>query len=322
MALSLGAEGVSQLEPGDWEATVAYRYLDAQKGYTGREHDRTYDDRVGAHILLHSWDVQATYQFTPRLSATFTLPFISGELGDKLAHDRGRGITRAGGLGDIRLVGNVWLLDSEEYENGNLALGIGVKAPTGDEESTDEFRTTTGTTTARELRNVDVAIQPGDGGWGVDLEMTGFHRLFHDRVFGYVSGFYLFNPRNTNNAQTPILVYGQFRDHSVPDQYLGRAGASWAIWPEEGVTVSLGARIDGIPVHDAIGDSDGFRRPGYSIYIEPGVSWTRGKNTVNLFIPALVGANREKNTLDEQNGGHGPGAFADYLIIFGYSRRF
>jgi hypothetical protein len=320
MALSLGAEGVTHLEPGDWEATVGYRYLDAQKGYTGREYDGNYAERVGAHIIVHSWDVQATYQFTPRLSATFTMPFLTGEAGDTLSHDRGRGKTRAGGLGDIRLIGTMWLLP-EEYEDGNVALGLGVKAPTGDEESTDEFRVTTDGPPHRELRNVDISIQPGDGGWGMDLEVTGYHRLYHD-FFGYVSGFYLFNPRNTNNAQTQILVYRQFRDISVPDQYMGRAGASWAIWPEQGVTVSVGGRIDGMPVHDAIGDSDGFRRPGYALYVEPGISWTHGKNTVNFFIPTLVGANREKNTLDEQNGGHGPGAYADYLLIFGVSHRF
>src|SRR2546428_2548519 len=33
--------------------------------------------------------------------------------------------------------------------------------------------------------------------------------------------------------------------------------------PERGVSLSLGGRIDGIPYHDLIGKSDGFRRPGY-----------------------------------------------------------
>jgi len=319
MALSLGAEGVSHLEGGEWEASVNYRYLDAQRGYVGTQHWAQYDDAVGAHLTLHSWDLQATYQFTPRLSATFTMPFIAGEASDKISHDRGRGITRAGGLGDIRLVGNVWLLDSEEYEDGNVALGIGVKAPTGNEESTDEFRIGTN---GKELRDVDIAIQPGDGGWGADVEVTGYHKLFHDRLYGYVSGFYLFNPRNKNGALTQINVYGQRRPVSVPDQYLGRVGVSWAIWPSEGVTVSVGGRIDGQPPRDAIGDSDGFRRPGYSIYVEPGVSWTHDKNTFSVFIPAGVAYNRQRNTLDEQFHGHGPGAFAPYLIIAGYSRRF
>lgn len=318
MALSLGAEGVSHLEEGEWELSVNYRYLDAQDGYIGHDKDKTYDEKVGMHLSIHSFDLQATYAFTPRLSATFTMPFLAGTASDKLTHVGGRGITRSGGIGDIRLLGNVWLLDPEEYEDGNVAIGAGVKAPTGDEQTTDEFRTTTG----RELRNVDIAIQPGDGGWGVDLELIGYHKLFHERLFGYVSGFYLINPRETNGALTPSRVYGEFRPVSVPDQYLGRAGVSWAIWPSQGLTVSLGGRIDGIPVHDVVGGSEGFRRPGYSIYVEPGLSWTHGKNTVNLFVPAAVDVNREKNTLDERFGGHGSGAFADYVIIFGYARRF
>ena len=317
MALSLGAEGVSHLEGGEWEASVNYRYLYADDGYIGHDKDKTYDERVGNQITTHSFDLQLSYAFTPRISATFTMPFVYGELSDKAAHVGGRHRTSAGGLGDIRLVGSLWLLDPEEYENGNFALGVGVKAPSGNEESTDEFHTATG----NELRNVDIAIQPGDGGWGVDLELTSYHRLFHDRVFGYMSGFYLFNPREQNDAQTPTAVFGAIRHVSVPDQYLGRVGVTWAIWPSEGVTVSVGGRIDGIPARDAIGGSEGFRRPGYTIYVEPGVSWTHDRNTFNLFVPAAVDVNREKSLLDDRAGGHGAGAFADYVIIAGYSRR-
>jgi len=36
----------------------------------------------------------------------------------------------------------------------------------------------------------------------------------------------------------------------------------------------------------------------------------------------LVDANREKNIYDDRYGGHGPGAFADFVIIASFTRRF
>jgi hypothetical protein len=317
MALSLGAEGVTHLEPGQWEATIAYRYLYADKGYIGDKVWPQYGDVTGARIWIHSVDLQATYSFNSRFNATLTVPFLYGELSSIIEHDGVRHTTSAGGIGDVRLVGSAWLLDPAKHKDGNIALGIGVKAPTGDEAAKDTFHKSTGP----EVRPVDVAIQPGDGGWGLQLEFTGYRKIV-DRLYGYLSGFYLISPREENSAFTSIPAYGQTRNLSVPDQYLGRVGLSYAIWPEEGLSLSLGGRVDGIPTRDLIGGSEGFRRPGYSVYVEPGLSWTHDKNTFNLYTPVLLSANREKNIYDDRFGGHGPGAFAEYVIIASYSRRF
>jgi hypothetical protein len=61
---------------------------------------------------------------------------------------------------------------------------------------------------------------------------------------------------------------------------------------------------------------------GYAVSVEPGVSWTRGENTFNLFTPAMVYANRQKNIYDDRYGTHGPGAFADFVIISSFSWKF
>ena len=66
------------------------------------------------------------------------------------------------------------------------------------------------------------------------------------------------------------------------------AGISYPIWPSRGVSVSLGARMDGMPVNDVFGDSDGFRRPGRVIFVDPGLNWSFGKNTVSLAAPIAV----------------------------------
>ncbi len=317
MALSLGAEGVSHLEAGEWEASVNYRYLQSADGYVGDQVSPQYPKTIGAHIWIHSVDLQATYAFSSRLSATMTMPFVHGEVSSLIEHNGVRHSTSAGGLGDMRLIANAWMLDPAKHSDGNLSFGLGVKAPTGDEKATATFYKATGP----EIRPVDIAIQPGDGGWGAVLEVLGYQKII-DRLYGYVAGSYLISPREQNSAYTSIPQYGAVRNLSVPDQYLGRVGLNYAIWPAKGLSLSFGGRIDGIPTRDLVGGSEGFRRPGFSIYVEPGVSWTHGKNTFNLYTPVLLEANRQKNIYDDRYHGHGPGAFADFLVIASFTRRF
>src|SRR5438309_444254 len=67
----------------------------------------------------------------------------------------------AGGLGDMRILTDLWLLAPHKHMDGNIALGLGVKVPTGDDKAADISYRTTGPVT----RPVDPSIQPGDGGW-------------------------------------------------------------------------------------------------------------------------------------------------------------
>jgi len=312
----------SHLEGGQWEVSITYRYLETAKGYIGDEIWPNSDEIV-ARTRVDSLDLQTTYAFTPRYSVSLTVPFVYGVRSSVLDHDGTRHTTRAEGLGDIRLVAHSWLLDPEKLPNGNISVGIGFKAPTGDENATDTFYKPTGP----ENRSVDPAIQPGDGGWGVHLEIAGFQKII-DRLFGYMSGIYLINPREENHAITtgfyppPPNPNAAVRRLSVPDQYVGRIGLSYALWQEQGLAVSLGGRVDGIPTRDLIGGSEGFRRPGFSIAVEPGVSWTRGQNTFSVYTPVMVYANRQKNIYDDRYNTHGPAAFADFLIFTSFSRRF
>ena len=312
--------GLSYFRQGQWEAAVYYRFLETENGYIGDEIWEAGREIV-ARNWIHSIDLQATYAFTPRYQLSLTVPFVHAERSTVLDHDGERHTTRAGGLGDMRLVAHGWLFDPEEGRSGNILLGLGVKAPTGDDEATDTFYKPTGP----EIRHIDPAIQPGDGGWGIILELAA-HQKIMDRLHGYVSGYYLINPREENDALTtapyPAGPNGAVRNLSVPDQYSGRAGLAYALWPEQGFSISLGGRIDGVPARDLAGGSEGFRRPGYAVSIEPGVSWNRAENTFNLFTPVMVYANRQKNIYDDRYGTHGPAAFADFLIIASFSRKF
>ncbi len=318
MSLSLSGEGIEYLDPGHVQTTFSYRYLYADTGYWGDERrEQLYASRVGARITVHSIDFNLTYALTRRFSVSLITPFIFGESSNKVEHGGYRHETQSSGLGDLRLTANGWLWDPESAHRGNISLSLGVKAPTGKNNVRDVFyRRSDG-----KRHPVDIAIQLGDGGWGVITETQAFRQLRED-LYAYLTGFYLVNPRETSHTKTGGLVYGEYRNTSVPDQYQARAGLSYVVWPSQALAVSLGARIDGIPVHDLIGGSDGWRRPGYSVYVEPGVSLTRWKTTFSLFVPVGVAYNRQKNVLDQEFNSRGPGAFAKYLVQFGVTREF
>src|SRR5262245_50914676 len=346
MSLSLSGEGIEYLHPGQIQTTFSYRYLYADEGYIGTEKVADwYQDTIGARLTLHSFDLNLTYGLTNRFSLSLITPFIHAEGSTKFDNNGGRNENHSTGFGDLRLTANGWIWDPAHAHNGNISLSLGVKAPTGDDKVRGTYYRAgpppgqTQPNWHKEHHPADIALQLGDGGWGVMTEVQAF-RAFRENLYGYLTGFYLINPREKNHSGSQVPIYGTpgcqawncpgYRSTSVPDQYQARAGLSYVVWPSQALAVSLGARIDGIPTHDLIGGSDGWRRPGYSVYVEPGGSVTRWKTTFSLFVPVGVAYNRQKNVLDMQNPnlgappaqGHGPGAFANYVIQFGVTRAF
>jgi outer membrane receptor for ferrienterochelin and colicin len=98
--------------------------------------------------------------------------------------------------------------------------------------------------------------------------------------------------------------------------------------PEWGLSVSLGPRIDGVPATDAFGESNGFRRPGYAIAWEPGVTWMKNGWTLAVTVPVAFYRNRIRSHEDKRISAitgrehTGDAAFADYFITASISRRF
>jgi hypothetical protein len=109
---------------------------------------------------------------------------------------------------------------------------------------------------------------------------------------------------------------------SVADQYLYRGGVSHAFPGIRGLTVTIGGRIEGVPVRDAIGKSDGFRRPGYAISLDPGFMYARSSYIFSCNVPWAIERNRRQSVTDYQNRFHGDAAFADYALILGLTKRF
>jgi hypothetical protein len=322
----VGDQETPYLEPHQWVATVAYRYFHSFRDFNAN------GDEVSVPLIKNDtyvdlFDVVATYAVTKRLSLTLELPVQYGSRTNSVEHDGVHVHTmRAAGIGDMRLTANVLLLNPENHPNYNITLGLGVKAPTGDDAATDYSYRPTGP----ELRPVDPAIEPGDGGWGIILSGNAFAKVYKN-TFAYANGLYLINPRETNGVRTinfdvPPFTSGDkgLMVNSVPDQVLTRIGLTHSVWPSKGLDLSLGARWEGIPSHDLIGGSDGWRLPGFSVSIEPGISLAHGKDYLAVSVPVAV----YRYGLDSvpfartHNPLVGIASFSDYQINVTYSHVF
>jgi hypothetical protein len=339
---ALSGDGVGLQENG-WLASVGYRFFKSDRHFIGDSQSRNAAGlnrfEQGTEVINYSSfiDASLTYQFSARYSATVTLPYVYHVRSAPYEHSGVRRDTTSSGLGDIRATVGAWIWDPKENPKGNLQVSIGVKAPTGDYGADDTFYQdqdpTAGVNIQPVRRNVDQSIQPGDGGWGMSVEFNGYRELA-PRWIAYLQGYYLFNPQNVNSSKNPTArrdagpnVGGVDIDNgmSITDQYMARGGFTYVISRKHAVALSFGGRIEGVPVEDLNGDAgnqEGFRRPGFSVAVEPGINWMPGKWNVALNAPLRVYANRERSYWDQIKGRHGDAAFADYLLTFSVSRIF
>ncbi|MBI2947079.1 MAG: hypothetical protein HYY23_05500 [Verrucomicrobia bacterium] len=317
MGLSLGAQGISYLEGQKWDVGVSYRYLHSDRIFNGSDDQPQLRDSSVSDI--HSFDLTGTYAFTKRFSLSLTLPFLHAQHTSAWEHDGVNFHTMtAAGIGDLRLLGNLWLLDPAKYLDGNIALSLGVKAPTGDHDAQDLSYQATGPV----QRPVADSIQLGDGGWGVVLEIQAYQKLVKN-TYGYFTGQYVINPRGVNGTLATVPdAFGIITTNSVPDQFIARAGVLYSVWPERGLSVGIGGRIEGIPVRDLIGSDEGWRTSGYSISIEPGLYYSHGKNSFSVTTPVALYRNRTQNVIERAEGAPPLGGFYDVLVIAAYTRRF
>jgi hypothetical protein len=318
-----------ELSGGDhkWEVSLTWRYQKSDKHFRGT-HEETNRTAEHSEVIntIHLADLGIRYNFSPRNSVTLSVPYLIAERSHPIRDENrvtvDRSVLNSTGISDITIVGRRLLLDPAVPHRGNVSLGLGIKLPTGQPNVTDTREREVDGERVLSVETVDQSVQPGDGGFGVIVDMSSFLQLRSEGdLAAYASGAYLINPEGTNGVHT-------FRNNpgeeimSIADQYVFRAGllASPRSW--NGLSVGLGGRFEGVPVHDLFGSSKGFRRPGYAVSVEPSVSWTHGPHSLSLAVPIAVQRNRQRSVPDLANGSHGDAAFADYLILAGYWRRF
>jgi len=331
------------LSPGKWKAAFGFRTFRSFRHFVGSVEQNAENtakglaerDRSGSNVINHVYQpsLMVSYGVTEKFSLAADLPYFH-------AHRRSPGpltgrnpssITRASGISDLSVSGRYWLGQPASHSHWNVSVGLGVKLPTGNDKYEDAFlvRVEDNGIRVTERRPVDQSIQPGDGGFGIVPEIQAFKTF--GRFTGFASGSYLINPRETNdfNRSGPNgnVDNSGALNHllSVADQYAARVGVATRV---SKLGVNLGLRWEGTKSHDLIGGDRGRRRPGYTLGVDPGVSYMLKNVLVSLNVPVAVRRVRNQNYADilasETTGEHqnGDAAFADYAVIVGFSKRF
>jgi hypothetical protein len=315
-----------------WQFSVNNRYYKSFRHFIGTAEQKQ-RQVLGNEVINHAYtmDMQLFRFLDPRWSLMLDLP-VSANARSQTYLENGlyhRYSTHAFGAGDVRVVVYGWILDPVKMPKGNIQVGLGLKLPTGKDDVQDWFKTSD---TTKTFGPVDQSIQLGDGGTGITLEINAFYN-FSRHVGVYGNFFYLSNPADQNGVSnahggTPSAasIANTSNVMSIPDQYLVRAGVNLQF---DRLIASAGFRDDCLPVHDLIGQSDGFRRPGYILSVEPGATYVLSSRvSVYSFVPIALQRNRTQSVPDKittQLTGvytHGDAAFADYVINIGANFRF
>jgi hypothetical protein len=264
--------------------------------------------------IYHLFDISIERQMTRRWSLNASLPLLFASRDQLYAP---KATYNVAGQGDATVGGRFWIFKPPTESGGNIQMGVSLKLPTG-------IYNATGHALDAQNRPIvataDQSIQAGDGRVGFSLDMQAFHPA-PLRTMLYFSGAYLFNPADTNGVSSFRRARGE-EYLSVADQYLFRGGLSRAVPRVRGLAATFGGRIEGVPVRDAFGKSNGFRRPGYAISADPGFLYARGSYVFACNVPWALERNRRRSVPDIANGTHGDAAFADFALILSVSRRF
>jgi hypothetical protein len=312
-------------EEHSWQISLSFRGSTADEHYNGTVYQAQRQE-LGTYVINRQrlLDLSVTYGVSSRFGLTLSTAYVdsSWSIPSPTTPTPGPRYPQHGkGLGDTSLTGHYWLLDTRSTEH-NVSVGLGVKAPTGNSAGTDYFPDITGQNFA--TKAVDYSVQPGDGGWGILFDAQAFQRF--GRLFAYGNFSYLANPRDTNGTPSVVVGLGLQNNpalsdvlvNTVPDQYLGRLGVSIGL-PAKGLSLSFGGRIEGQPRYDLFGESHGFKRPGKTIYVEPGLMWARGRTVVNVNIPVTVYRDREPNPYTDRPG---DATFPTAVVLVGVGYRF
>jgi hypothetical protein len=320
----LGVQGSPYGKAGDWQANFSWRYQKSHRHFVGSEeqHERGEDaSQVINHV--HIADLSLKYAFSAKTDISVSVPYQMATRSQAVRNETraviDRYTTQARGVGDVIVSVHRWLKDPC---NANVQLGLGLKLPTGANNVVDTFKVynTATRTIGTAVRTVDQSIQPGDGGFGFVADLFAYTELAGGNVTAFVYGTYLLNPE----GKSGVLTYrgrASEAEMSIADQYLLRVGAEAAL-PLDGFSAGLAGRWEGVPAHDLIGSSDGFRRPGYAVSIEPSLSYSWGKTSATVAVPFALYRNRIVSVPDEADGTHGDAAFADWLLLLGLTHRF
>jgi hypothetical protein len=313
-----GTTGAPDQEVGTWNITFTGRDSTADDHWNGTV-EQVQRKTDGTYVVNRQNSITTTisYQWTPRVSVNVGIPFVEASWGIPSPRSGGpaaRANENARGLGDITSLARFSIFNpGTTTRTWNLQVGGGLKFPTGNDGSTDVFPDGNGNNNL--ARYVDISVNPGDGGWGIITDLQGYKTMGRFLTFG--SGTWLMNPKNTGAPTRGTLTTATpINFNTVSDQFIFRAGTSVTV--THLISASVAWRMEGVPRYDLIGVSEGFRRPGVTMYVEPGVTLTSGRHSVSFNIPIAYYRNRFPNPYTNAAG---DSTFPTTVAIATYSAR-
>ncbi len=335
-----GANADPYAQPGDWQLSLASRNLVSNDHYNGKVEQHERQERANYITNKQNlFDVGLTRTFTRRVSATIGVPFVYSAWSFRspmspLPGPRVEEPQWGRGLGDVSVTARSWIFDPDTHTDWNVSAGGGLKLPTGDSAEKHAFLDMRGALAGlqgnpvpnfvpnRTEQYVDQSVQPGDGGWGLMMETQAFWRVKQALLFA--SGSYLANPQDTNDTPSILEILGiptgpgtpneGLGVNSIPDQYLARIGGTVQVW--KGFSASLAWRLEGLKRYDLFGDSHGWRRPGTTMFWEPGIAYSRNGHTFTFNVPISYYYNRHANAY---TGRPGDATFPRHIFLTSYS---
>jgi hypothetical protein len=320
--LPAGEGGV--LEPGHFQITVGERHQFSYQHYVGDVYQEyRAQDRTQVENRINLVTTNLTYQVTPRISVEVDAPFLFASRKSQNSPIE----YQSQGIGDMILGANIWVRNPKSAPRNNFSGGLGVLMPTGNDDVENTYDSnTTGTGSPVEVTApVDYSIQPGNGGWGLVMQWMGYQRVGKSLTF-YTDGDYIATQGGTNgvakgatlSTTTPLTNYV-----AISDQYLLEAGIEFPIPNVKGLSGTFGPRDEGVPAYNLFPNSnDGFRRPGFAVTAGPGGQYVRGHNILTAGVYKAVHRDRTSSYPDSVYHTHGDAAFAQYVWLASWTRRF
>jgi hypothetical protein len=292
-----------------FQVSLGWRISSADHSYRNNRLNHDFTTLWDPHERLSVLDVTAQYKINKRFNLTANLPVVFNKfsmLYPPTGPGKGKHTNQSiEGIGDVTLLGQGWLLNSEHHPFNNIALGVGIKIPTGNWNAHSFLPDETGKNFHRRTA-YPPAIMPGDGGVGLLVSTQAFRQLRNTlpiihggTVYGAAS--YLVNARDTNGTPSMVSSLGvpvnpfffSRLTNSVTDSYNAQVGIAVRI-PKAGPTSPLrNARFrtsinwEGLPPFDLIGGSRGFRQPGYTWSVAPGFVFSTKRDVLSIDVPIV-----------------------------------
>lgn len=311
---ALVASGGPFLEPGQMIFSYQWNYSYADRIFLGTDHLPAMDAAVDLVSIQNEHVVGMEIGIAERLSFVYELPFQYNNRSLDVEAISGGALTgrlrqKNGGVADSRMYLRYWLSCCEDH---NVSVYAGVKVPTGNEDSGDDYQ-------GRFLYD-DISIQTGTGSWDPLLGFFAYRRT------GYWTWFGSFNYRISPESRTDALALDPLLmdpnstiRNSVPDQLSADIGFNWAMgdWLANErcscnpfltkLTATFAVIEAAVPEHDLFNDSEGYRRAFNALFLRPGFIWTP-KHDVSIYGNFPITVHRDLTV---------PGSFPDVTFSFG-----